>query len=87
MINVDETRLAEVLGGHVDLAAHDEKTNHQLVLQTARALTDTSRAGTPSAKFNNALYWVERAYEDGFQAGIHHERKRWERKISDLFGL
>jgi hypothetical protein len=60
----------------------------------ARVITDAFRPydiGPPRVigdiALKNAEAWISRAYDDGKQAGIEMERRAWERKIQELFGI
>jgi hypothetical protein len=76
----DAYRLAKLLGGPVDVRTEQER-------MTARVLTDSQEGSTPEFRFHNARCWVQRAYDDGVEAGKLAERSRWEDKIRETFGV
>jgi hypothetical protein len=82
-INYDEKLLAARIGGDAP------PLMSQIDKMTARALTDSdeSRGEKPEWRFNNAKGWLERAYNDGKEAGKMEERANWERKILGIFGV
>ena len=83
-VKVDWGALGELMGGSVG------PFTKELLCYTARSITDTreSAGGTdPESKFANAHAWVQRAYDDGVEAGVREERERWRNKIVGLFGV
>lgn len=59
----------------------------------ARVITDAHRPYPPGDRMlpeialPGAEHWISRAYDAGLQAGIEMERRGWERKITELFGI
>ena len=82
-INYDEKVLAGVVGGDIPALTG---TIDQM---TARTLTDSTpfRGSTPETRFSNARCWLQRAYDEGKEAGKYEERADWKAKIARLFGL
>jgi hypothetical protein len=84
LVNYDHKRLEKLLGG--DVSAID--AGQLLTRMTARAITDSvGSKEAPSVKLSNAEWWVKRAYEDGHEAGVLEERKRWQDSICKVFGI
>jgi hypothetical protein len=78
---VDTQRLAEILGGSVELKDCTDR-------RAARAITDAfGKTTTPESALRNARVWIESAYKDGKEAGIRQERESWRRKIRVIFGV
>ena len=83
MINVDEKKLAAVLGfpGEAIVLTNDHER------RAALAITDSAACQSGKEALNNAAAWTERAYQEGFQAGKLEERQEWTAKIMRVFGL
>lgn len=58
----------------------------------ARVITDALRPDEfgrvcADIAINKATKWIDTAYDNGLRAGIDLERRRWERKIAEMFGM
>lgn len=93
-INVDTDLLAKCLGlrrwpNNPDPLGDPQDWRRRMA---ARVITDALRPDDfrevkPEVAMSNAQYWIDRAYNEGFRRGIETERKRWEQKIKQIFGL
>ena len=83
MINVDEKKLAAVLGfpNEAVVLTNDHER------RAARAITDSQACQSGKEALSNAAHWMEKAYQEGFQAGKLEERQEWTAKILRVFGL
>ncbi len=87
-IAVDEEALAKILRCKDGKWPHYIPLINRIRCATARVLTDALREKlAPEIAMSNAEYWMQKVYEWGKQDGAALERKAWERKLMELFGI